>query len=248
MDAPALVLVEPSHPGNVGAVIRVAANLGVRDVALVRPAVSADDDEEIRRWACGGDERVRIRRHDRLGDAVADARTVVATASTRGRSGQPVLHPAELVGVLRRRGAGHAALVFGSETRGLSRSDLDRCDLVVRIPSEPDFPVLNLAQAVAVLLGYLRIELGEARPSAAPEAPATHAAIAGLMEHLRDSLLTIGFLDPQNPDRILRKLRRLVGRAVLTDDEVRILRGVCRQIQWAARRRPGRYPPDPTDS
>ena len=61
------------------------------------------------------------------------------------------------------------------------------------------------------------------------------------MSHLRDSLLTIGFLDPQSPQRILRKLRRLFGRAGITDNEIKVLRGICRQMEWAAGAKPGRF-------
>jgi tRNA/rRNA methyltransferase len=64
------------------------------------------------------------------------------------------------------------------------------------------------------------------------------------VEHLRQSLLTIGFLDPSNPQRILRKLRRIIGRAGLTEEEVAMLRGICRQMEWAAGTRPDRFPDD----
>jgi tRNA/rRNA methyltransferase len=73
--------------------------------------------------------------------------------------------------------------------------------------------------------------------------PATQAEVEQLMEHLRRSLLTIGFLDPQSPQRILRKIRRLFGRAGVTENEVAILRGICRQMEWAAGARPERFQP-----
>ena len=156
----------------------------------------------------------------------------MATASSRGRENQPVITPREAVEILGRRGKGGTALVFGNETRGLCREDLDRCDLVVRLPTNADFPVLNLTQAVAILLGYLSIE-AEPGPPTAPE-PAPQAHVAAMMDHLRTSLLAIGFLDPVNPDRILRKLRRLFGRAGITDNEATIVHGICRQMEWAA--------------
>jgi tRNA/rRNA methyltransferase len=128
------------------------------------------------------------------------------------------------------------ALVFGNETRGLSRSDLDRSDFVVRIPTVDAFPVLNLTQSIAILLSYFHLEL---RPSDDDlPVPAAHTEVEALMDHLKDSLSDIGFLDQDNPDRILRKLRRLLGRAGATENEVAILRGMCRQIQWAARTGP----------
>jgi TrmH family RNA methyltransferase len=237
MAVASLILVEPSQAGNLGAAIRVAANFGVPRVDLVRPAVAPTDDE-VTKWACGAQEHVLIRSWDRFEDAVADYRTLAATASARGRDNLPVLTPAEGAAQLRRRGLDEAALVFGNETRGLRRRHLDRADLVIRIPTSPAFPVLNLTQAVAILLGYLHLEIQPPEPTA-PQ-PATIPEVEGLMRHLEESLAEIGFADPGNPDRMLRKLRRLFGRAGITDNEVKIIRGICRQMQWAARTDPAR--------
>jgi len=235
MPIAALILVEPSQAGNLGAAMRVAANVGAPRLELVRPAVPPDDPEVVR-WACGGHRRLEIAVHPSLGIAAAPYRTLVATASARGREHQPVVTPREAARTLEARGLETAALVFGNETSGLRRADIDRCDLVVRIPTTPDFPVLNITQATAILLSYLSLE---AVPPPTPGLePATEATVEGLMSHLQSSLLTIGFLDPANPARILRKLRRLIGRAGITDNEVAILHGMCRQMEWAARSSP----------
>jgi tRNA/rRNA methyltransferase len=110
---------------------------------------------------------------------------------------------------------------------------------VIRVPTEPGFPVLNLAQAVAILVSMVQ-GVEEFSASSAPE-PAAQELVDGLMDHLNESLMTIGFLDPQSPQRILRQLRRLFGRAGVTANEVKILRGICRQMEWAAGARPGRF-------
>lgn len=230
-----LVLVEPSQSGNLGAAFRVAANFGVARVDLVRPAVDPHHDEVLS-WSCGALEHLDLRIWDRFESAVADYRTLAATASGRGRDNLPVLTPSEAADQLARRGVEDAALVFGNETRGLSRAHLDRADLVIRIPTSADFPVLNLTQAVAVLLGYLTLELKPVQRSA--PLPAAETEVDGLMSHLNDALADIGFADPRNPHRILRKLRRLFGRAGITENEVKIVRGICRQMQWAARTDP----------
>jgi tRNA/rRNA methyltransferase len=99
--------------------------------------------------------------------------------------------------------------------------------------------VLNLAQAIAILTAEVRFA-DEGDSSRVPE-PAPQDEVDALMDHLRDSLLNIGFLDPQSPQRILRKLRRLFGRGGITSNEVQILRGICRQMNWAAGARPGRF-------
>lgn len=242
MPVGSLILVETSHPGNLGAAIRLAANLGVPRVDLVRPGVSGDHPEAVRR-ACGGGEHVEVHTWASLAEAGAPWRTLVATASTRGRGRQPVIHPAELARELRTRGLRSAALALGNETSGLGRADLDRCDLVVTVPAEPAFPVLNVTHAAAVLLGYLSLEssAGAGARSSTTNPPADHATVGALMAHVEETLSVIGFLDRQNPSRILRKLRRLLGRAAATDEEVTILRGICRQAQWAARTRPARW-------
>jgi tRNA/rRNA methyltransferase len=230
-----LILVETSMAGNLGAAMRVAANFSVPRLDLVRCKVDPGDPEVLR-WACGGDRHLQIHHHPSLEAAAAGFRTLVATASARGRDNQPVLTPAEAVVQISQRGLGTTALVFGNETSGLNRQDLDRCDLTIRVPTSPDFPVLNLTQAVAIILSYLSLTI-EPPPAATPE-PAPQVMVEGLMGHLRTSLLAIGFLDPANPDRILRKLRRFIGRAGITENEVGILRGICRQVEWAARTGP----------
>lgn len=228
-----IVLVEVSREGNLGAVMRLAANFGVPRLDLVRPRVDPHH-EEVRAWACGGESRLVMQVHDELTDAVGDSRLVIATASTRGRENLPALAPVQAVDAVARAGTTYTAVVFGNETRGLARDDLDRCDLTVRIPTVPEFPVLNVTQAAAVLLGILSAAPPQSVASA--PSPAPRARLDGLMEHLAESLAVIGFLDPQNPERILRKIRRLLGRAHVTCDEVNILRGICRQMVWAATR------------
>jgi TrmH family RNA methyltransferase len=233
-----LILVEPSLAGNIGAAMRVAANFGVKRLELVRPAVSADDPE-VRRWACGAENRLECRTSESLVRAAADYRTLAASASGRGRQNLPVLAPTEAAATLVARGLEDVALVFGNETRGLCREDIDRCDFVIRIPTDPEFPVLNLAQAVAIMVSAIRA--ADFSSVIGTLEPAPQDEVDGLMCHLEQSLLTIGFLDPQSPQRILRQLRRLFGRAGITANEVKILRGICRQMEWAAGARPGRF-------
>jgi len=235
MPVAAVILVETSLAGNLGSAIRVAANFGVKRLDLVRSKIDPAADE-VARWACGGDRRVQIRQHESFADAVAPYRTLIASASGRGRENQPLITPREAVPELCRRGLSDAALAFGNETSGLRRDDIDRCDLVIRIPTDPDFPVLNLTQAVAIILSYLSMEV-EAPESSGP-VPASQECVDELMGHLQQSLSAVGFLDPSSPQRIPRKLRRLFGRAGITDNEVAILRGMCRQMDWAARTGP----------
>lgn len=218
--------------------MRVAANFGVPRIDLVRPNVDPSEPE-VRNWACGADRIVECRRWGSLSDASAGYRTLVASASGRGRDNLPVMSPREALPLLMERGIDATALVFGNESSGLSKEDLDRCDLVVRVPTQPEFPVLNLAQAIAILVADIHQAADPGCRNGLEPAP--QHEVEALMLHLRASLTTIGFLDPQSPHRILRKLRRLFGRAGITENEVKILRGMCRQMEWAARSRPARF-------
>jgi len=230
-----VILVEPAHAGNLGAAMRVAANFGVPRMELVNPSIQPVD-EEVLSWACGAQRHLTISHHESLDDAAREVRILIATASGRGRQNQPLVSPREAAQRLTDRPPDEVALVFGNETRGLSKRNLDRCDFVVQIPTVEKFPVLNLTQSIAILLSSLHPGM-KASTHELP-CPAPHSEVEALMDHLRISLTDIGFLDPANPDRILRKIRRLLGRAGATENEVAILRGMCRQIQWAARTGP----------
>jgi len=235
MPVAAVILVEPALPGNLGSAMRVAANFGVPRIDLVRPLLDLDHPDVLR-WACGGRDRLELRQWKTLSEAAASYRTLVASASGRGRENQPLVSPRKAFPELLRRGLDRTAVVFGNETSGLRREDLDRCDFAIRIPTVGEFPVLNLTQAIAILLGYISIEV-DPGPADGPT-PAPAESVERLMEHLHEGLMAIGFLDPSSPQRMLRKLRRLFGRAGITENEVAILRGICRQMMWAARTGP----------
>ena len=240
-----LILIETSSPGNLGAALRVAVNFEVTTVALVRPRVVLNDPI-IDQWACGAKQHLDIEVFDDLNAAAAESRTLVATASGRGRPDHPIVSPSEAIDAVAHRGVEGTALVFGSETRGMAKEDLDRCDLAIRIPTNPEFPVLNLVQSIAILLSHFAIEQGPSGTTS-PE-PAPHETVEALMAHLHTTLADIGYLDPVNPDRILRKIRRVFGRAGITENEAIIFRGICRQVEWARKNpegsegeQPGRF-------
>src|SRR5439155_18159929 len=129
------------------------------------------------------------------------------------------------------------AIVFGNETVGLSNKDVMRCSALARIPANPDYPSLNLAQAVQVIAYELRVA-AQARP-AAPARPvcATHEDIEKLFAHLERSLWASGYLHPRHPRKLMDRLRRLFAKAPLERVEVNILRGML--AAWDERGRPG---------
>jgi TrmH family RNA methyltransferase len=130
---------------------------------------------------------------------------------------------------------GLTALVFGPEASGLTNSELELCHLRVHIPADSAQPSLNLAQAVLVLAYEIR--LSHAPEAARPAAPRASAGdVEQAIDELRQGLLGIGYLNPENPEAILAELRALVVRAAPAPREVALLRGMARQIRWAASR------------
>lgn len=246
----AIVLVDPHLPANVGAVARAMKNMGYRELRLVpdRPGGGRMHlSEDARRMSSGSADILEAARvFDSLGDCLADLNLVVGCSVRRGRGRHPVFDPARLVAFLEgSHPESRAGLVFGREDHGLRNHELDLCNLVLTIPTAPEHPSLNLAQAV-LLVCY---ELSRAARGPATSAPrvcsplATSEELEGLYRHAREVLLRIGFLHPQNPDRILRVLRRVLGRAQLDSREATIFRGILRQMDWYARKHAGREDP-----
>jgi tRNA/rRNA methyltransferase len=234
-ESASIILVEPSLAHNVGAVARAMKNMGFRELRLVCPAgTSRHLSDPARRMSCGAEEILeRARVLPTLGQALADIQVVAGCTARQGKGRRPVLDPRGL----RELASGwdpetRLGIVFGREDRGLRNAELDLCNLVVTVPTAPEHTSLNIAQAVLLLCYELRG--GAAAKSSRPAAPVTSEELEQLYRHAREVLLRIGFLDPSSPDRILRVLRRLLGRAGPDAREVAILRGILRQMDWYA--------------
>jgi tRNA/rRNA methyltransferase len=122
------------------------------------------------------------------------------------------------------------AFVFGGERFGMSNDDVYRCHVCLSIPAAPDYGSLNLAQAVQIVAYEWRQALGgfDVVPRAAASRPADARAVQGLLDHWREVLVQIGYLDPEAPKKLMPRLNQLLNRAQPTDDEVHILRGIAR--------------------
>jgi tRNA/rRNA methyltransferase len=237
-DRTSIILVEPSLAANIGAAARAMKNMGFSRLRLV----CADGNSEhlsdpARCMACRSEEVLeQARIYPSLAQALADIQLVAGCTARKGKGRNPVL---DLQG-LREHAASqgpHSCLgvVFGREDRGLTNEELDLCHLVVTIPTAPEHASLNLAQAVLLVCYELKSDkTPKDRPKHAGGPPATSEELEGLYRHARDVLLRIGFLHSSNPDRILRVLRRVLGRASPDSREVTILRGILRQMDWYA--------------
>ena len=227
-----IVLVGTTHPGNIGAAARAMKNMGVQHLRLVAPKYFPHEEATAR--ASGADDILAgAEAFDELTEAVADCGLVVG-ASARLRSlPWPTVTPR---GCARRlvdaAAVGPCALVFGQERSGLSNEDLQHCQLLVNIPTDPDYRSLNLAMAVQILVYEIRLARGEAGVAVEREAPpASSADLERFFAHLEDVLIDSEFLDPDNPRHLMRRLRRLFYRAELDQNELNILRGILASLE-----------------
>ncbi|MGD1148568.1 MAG: TrmH family RNA methyltransferase [Thermoanaerobaculaceae bacterium] len=228
-----VVLVRPRYAGNIGAAVRVTANFGVPELVLVNPSCAIEDDPEFVRMAMGGERMLTLGSVSTLDAAVADVDVAIATTSTRNRDPRALHAPAELRERLRATAVESAALVFGPERGGLSRDEMRQCHMTVAVPTNPGFPVLNLAQAVGIVLALLDAPRFDLPVPADPmDRPAPHEEFRAALVHLEEVLLASGYLDPQNPARVTDQFRRWLGRTVPTRRELALLHALAAHVTY----------------
>ncbi|MGB1237253.1 MAG: RNA methyltransferase [Pseudomonadales bacterium] len=234
-----IVLVNTTHPGNIGGVARAMKNMGLAQLVLVEPKFPVDE-QSVARAAGADDVLEQARTVATLEEAIADCELVFATSARSRHIPWPIMDPREMAGVVSQRGAaqlgGEVAIVFGREDRGLTNEELHLCQHHVCIPTAEGFSSLNVAAAVQVLAYELKMaSLGCA--SAPPQwgtkwdAPlAEQAEIEGMFTHLEQVAQQTGFLDPDNPRQLMTRLRRLMLRAMPDKIEVNIIRGLLTSV------------------
>lgn len=237
-----IVLVRPHYAGNLGSTARVMRNFGLADLVLVAPYASVND-LEARRLATHGLGILDVARVvPDLGDALSDCVFALATSALTGgihRKGM-IGTPAEMMPrLLTAAERGPVALIFGPEPHGLTNDEIARCHGLVHIPVDPDYPAMNLAQAVTVCCYELRkawsaaVNAERAEPPAGPPV-APHADQERMFEHLRAGFAAVGFLFGERQESLMHSVRQLLGRAMPTPQEVRMLHGLARQLLWVA--------------
>ena len=241
------VLVDTSHPGNVGAAARAIRTMGFSELVLVNPRYeNVLTHEEAIAFASGATEVLsRAKVLASLDEALQGCNFCVAL-SARLREFSPPLHqPRALAQQLHRDVSLRTALVFGSERYGLSNEQVAKCHALVNVATDPGYGSLNLAQAVQILAYECRMAglEGQAPATIASEVGfvgdrASVEQIEGMFTHLEQALVTLQFLDPDNPKKLMSRLRRLFARTSLETEEVNILRGIAAQIITHRKRRP----------
>lgn len=228
-----VVLVRPEHPGNIGAAARALKNLGFADLRLVAPECGHLTSEALKMAYGARDVIEGARIHASLREALTDVRWAAGFGMTRPDRPDAVWLTDAAPALVERARTHDTALVFGPERSGLSNDEMALCHQVVAVPTDPGQPSLNLAQAV--LLGCYELARTTVPAPPAPQELASGAEIDGLTDHLDHTLHAIGFLQPPQGRRLLQELRAFIHRAQPSPREVRVFRGILRQIRWAIR-------------
>jgi len=223
-----IVLVEITHPGNIGAAARAMKNMGLSQLYLVRPQGFPSAEATAR--AAGADDLLaRAMVCDDLDEALTGCGLVFGASARARKISWPQLDPRAAAARVASVGE-KAAVVFGREHAGLTNEELDRCTHLLTIPTVPEFSSLNVAAAVQVVSYELR--MATAPPAAAADQArlATAEQRERFYQHLEQVLLDLEFLDPANPKHLMRRLRRLFNRVELDENEVHILRGILTAV------------------
>ena len=246
------ILINTSHAGNVGAAARAMKTMGFDDLVLVAPRWPnvLRREETIQRASGALDVLEKCRIVDTLDEALEGVDHLCATAMTPRDFGPPTRWPREHFAQLLAAPAAPTdasptqpagvAFLFGSERFGMCNEDVYRCHACLSIPSNPEFGSLNIGAALQVIAYEWRLALGgfgahaqiPARSSAQPPlgALADAAQVAGMLTHLEQALVDLGFLDPAAPKKLMPRLNQLFNRASVTEEEIHILRGIAKAV------------------
>lgn len=233
-----IVLVDPKHPGNIGATARAMKNMGLEDLRLVRPQEFPHAEASAR--ASGAEDVLLAAKvYEQFTDAVSDCGLVVGTSARPRYLHWEVIEPRECAArVVETARIDSVALVFGAERMGLTNTELAHCNLLVTIPTNPGYSSLNLAMAVQVITYEVQLAMRTAPSGAAPrDVPlATGEEMERLYSHIEQVLEEIDFRDRTGGGHLMSRVRRLFNRAQLDQNEMNILRGILTAVQ--SRRRP----------
>ena len=232
------VLVETSHPGNIGSAARALKTMGFSDLHLINPKIKgiAKEAEAIALASGAVDILESSQESSSLATAVQGCSLVIGLTSRDREFGPPALDWETARALIQETIMGHGkvALLFGPERTGLDNDHLALCTHRAWLDANPVYPSLNLAQAIMVCAFTLREslekDLGHALPNTESVDYADPAAVAAMLEHWRDGLEAIGYLDPANPKKLMPRLQALFARTRLHKEEIDLLRGIAKQM------------------
>lgn len=245
LDQIRLVLVEPTHPGNIGAVARAMKTMGLHDLILVNPK-KFPHYEASKRAAGAQDVLEQARVVESVMHAVADTTLVLGTSVRDREVTWPTFSPTDsankaMAHLSENKSAHKVAILFGRESSGLTNDEMDLCNLQVRIDANPQYSSLNLGSAVQIISYEMRLaslsqnsdnddngpqSADSLTPAQAREQSASKEQLEGHLQHLQSTLEALEFIKTKPPTVLMRKLARLYNKAQLNVEEVQILRGI----------------------
>ncbi len=231
LDNISIVLQKPRYPENIGAAARTIRNMGIGQLVVVDPK-NFDIPKALKMATHAASDVVeQIKIYGNLKEALASYNYVVGTTARLGGERQVLTTPSKLaerlVSISREN---RIAILFGPEDRGLSNKDIRYCHTLVNIPTA-DFSSLNLAQAVMILCYEIYNASLEENKEFVPRLASRHE-LDGMYDQLKEILVRIGYINSENPDYWINKLRHFFTRLQFRAKEVSIIRGICRQIDW----------------
>ncbi len=232
-----IVLVEPSHPGNIGAAARAMKTMGLSQLVLVRP--KRFPDQEATCMASGADDLLaKAQVVETLSEALADCHHVYGTSARQRYLTRTMVDARECASqVTEQTLSGQVAIMFGTERSGLDNEALSRCHYHVLIPTQKDFWSLNLSQAVQIVCYELRMatlrtpSVEKSLPVPQGDELANMKELEGLCDHWSDVMQTVEFLNLKQPKLLLERVRGLLTRVVITKKEINILRGFLSAVE-----------------
>jgi TrmH family RNA methyltransferase len=233
-----VVLINTTHPGNIGATARAMKVMGLTSLHLVTPKVFPH--AEATAMASGADDILqRAVVHDSLDSALSGCALALGTSARLRSLPMPMFDARRAARqALQESGAHEVALLFGRERYGLTNEEMMRCQYLVNIPANPEYSSLNLAQAVQIMAYELRMAALDVVDVSLPPLdwdPVDDGQLELFFEHLEQTLLDIRFLNPKQPKKLMMRLRRLFNRARPDQNEINILRGILKASQEASK-------------
>jgi TrmH family RNA methyltransferase len=226
-----VVLIQPTHPGNIGATARAMANMGVADLVLVDPA---DFPSPVANARAAGADRIleNARVVDSLDHAISDCTLVIGSTARQRSIRWPEQSPSEAMAAVLNHHQSTVAILFGRESSGLTNQELERCHSLIRIPVEESFSSLNLASAVTVILYELRKQILCASPvtDTAQDKSASAEEMRHFYVHLQQLVEKTEFSDGRSA-KLHRKMSRMFNRIQMYQQEVRMMRGLFKSVE-----------------
>lgn len=230
-----IVLCKPKYAGNIGAVARAAKNMGIRNMIVV--GANDFDLEAMRQRSThlAADVLENIQYVENVAEALGSFHYIVGTTARLGKARGPSITPRETAqDIADISQKNKVALLFGPEDTGLANEELRLCHAVVTIPTSREFTSLNLSHAVMILCYEIFIASSAVSSTEVTPKLALSSELEGMYGQIKTLLADVGFLNPENPDYWMMHLRRFFNRAGLLSREVKIVRGICRQLEWYA--------------